>query len=43
MLFLSSMFALTIWAVVGSLVALRTDGLGDGALARRNQIGRAHV
>jgi hypothetical protein len=36
-LFLSLMLALTIWAVVASLVALRSDGLGDVELVRRNR------
>lgn len=37
MLFLIFLLALTIWAVLASLATLRSDGLGDGELARRNR------
>ncbi|MBX0299750.1 hypothetical protein K2F54_07145 [Cryobacterium sp. 1639] len=36
-LFVSLLSALVIWAVVASVVALRSDGLGDAELARRNR------
>ena len=36
-LFLSVLLALVIWAVAASIVALRSDGLGDVELARRNR------
>ncbi|MET0954570.1 MAG: hypothetical protein ABWY68_01390 [Cryobacterium sp.] len=36
-LLLSVLMVLTIWAVVASLVALRSDGLGNVELARRNR------
>ncbi|WEO78151.1 hypothetical protein BJQ94_03680 [Cryobacterium sp. SO2] len=36
-LFLSVLVALTIWAVVASVAALRSDGFGDAELARRNR------
>jgi hypothetical protein len=36
-LFMSVLVALVIWAVAASVVALRSDGLGDVELARRNR------
>jgi hypothetical protein len=36
-LFMSFLLVLTVWAVAGSIVALRSDGFGDTELARRNQ------
>jgi hypothetical protein len=36
-LFMSVLVALSIWAVAASVVALRSDGLGDVELARRNR------
>ncbi|MGO4784816.1 hypothetical protein [Cryobacterium sp. W22_MBD10_FK3] len=36
-LFLSVLVVLTIWAVVASLTALRSDGFGQADLARRNR------
>ncbi|MGY4859684.1 hypothetical protein [Cryobacterium sp. AP23] len=34
---MSILVALVIWAVAASVVALRSDGLGDVELARRNR------
>jgi len=34
---MSVLVALSIWAVAASVVALRSDGLGDVELARRNR------
>lgn len=34
---LTVLVALTVWAVVAGLLALRTDGLGEVELARRNR------
>lgn len=36
-LLLSVLAVLALWAVVASLVALRSDGIEDGQLARRNR------
>ena len=36
-LFLSILLALSIWAVVASVGAMRSDGFGDAELARRNR------
>ena len=36
-LFMSVLMALIIWGVAASIVALRSDGLGDVELARRNR------
>jgi hypothetical protein len=36
-LFLSVLVALTIWAVLASIVAMRTDGFGDADQALRNR------
>lgn len=36
-LFMSILLALVIWAVAASVVALRSDGLGNVELARRNR------
>ena len=36
-LFLILLSALVIWAVLASVMALHSDGLGDAELARRNR------
>ncbi len=36
-LFLSLLLVLTIWAVLASIRAVRSDGFGDAELARRNR------
>jgi hypothetical protein len=36
-LFMSILLALSIWAVVATVLALGSDGVGDAELARRNR------